>query len=316
MSTGVYKESLVELFLAYHNRDVESKLRQQAEETKMGQRLNELCDYYHLANHISGQVGTVTKWPRPGAELSRNDDSLSDFLFSRENSTPKIEAFKSCLRPPLVYTSKYPKNEKGFPVPPPQVSPPKQVSFLLDYSGSMAGSRINNAVDNIIHVFKTYINAEDSVSFSRFDHKLDLQFPMALKDEKRMHDKILACREEANGGTAFYDAVITTLSTFTSGVQSAAGATSDWLITLTDGGDCHSSNSLDHCITAVRRSNVNLFIIGLEVKTVTGLNLERIANEGASPNKLTKYVYAGDQKSLEQAFCDAGELLDGPVLLT
>ena len=338
----------MEKFLAYHNGDVESKLRQQADETAMGQRLNELCDYYHLANHISGKVGTVTEWPRPG--LSGNDDSLSDFLLSRENSTPKIEAFKSCLRPPLVFASEYPRNAIGFPVPVPSLPPPKQVAFLLDYSGSMRGSRIRNAVDNIIHVFKTYINAEDSVSFSRFDDELDTQFSMAIKDERRMLDKFLACREETNGGTAFYDAVISTLSTFTSGVQSAlygavistlstltsgvqsaasatlstltsgvqsvASAKSDWLITLTDGGDGHSSNSLDDCITAVRRSNVNLFIIGLQVDPATGLNLQRIANEGASPGKLTNYVFAGDQKSLEQAFCDAGELLDGPVLLT
>ena len=157
-SRTMYSSSIIDKVLVYHNDKLRAKLARQSEETFKGQRLNELCDRYHEQFHPPDtDKGTVNMWPRKGFE--DNDNKLSDFLRSQENSTVRINAFKASLKPPLEYKSVYPPSYGVQPF----VTPPKNVSFLVDYSGSMrrvfAGSTlISQALENVVNLLQDFIS--------------------------------------------------------------------------------------------------------------------------------------------------------------
>jgi hypothetical protein len=293
-----------------HNLGTAKKLESQAEETYKGQRLNELCDHYHAKfRSSSGLFGTVKRWPRP--EFEFNDNLLSDFLASQENSTAKIEEFKTALLPPLVYTSIYPASE-GMEV---RKSPPKQVAFLVDYSGSMSrkpdttGSTLmQQAIENVLSVYSHFIVNGDSVSLTLFDHEYNEIFPMALRSPE-MYDLIKNAPTPKRGGTSFYDSLIKVIQTLHGSGDNV------WIIALTDGEDQHSKKSLRDCINAVKSSKINLFLIGFMVNAKLASVLSSITK--VIPNeRVGKYITAGDKAALDAAFLDLASLFEGPVMLT
>ena len=299
---------VIDMILSVHNSGTAEKLAQQAEETFKGQRLNELCDHYHEKySSFGSSFGTVKIWPRSGFE--DNDNKLSAFLKSQENSSEKIEELKASLYPPLMYTSKYQSSGGIDPI----LHPPKQVAFLVDYSGSMkrvsdGSTLIEQALENVLNVFEEFIAVQDSVSFTLFDHQYNEIFPMSIKSAG-MFDKIKHSPPPKRGGTAFFDSMIALLDTF------PAGGRNDWIIALTDGEDQHSKQTLADCMTAVKKSHVNLFLIGFMVSNKLAGVLKSITNE-IRTDKIGKYITAIDKAALESAFADVATLMEGPIMLT
>ena len=303
-----FRPEIIDKILSYHNGKTAMKLFKQAEETYKGQRLNELCDHYHSTYKPSGSKGaTVKMWPRPG--LEHNDNLLSDFIASQENSSEKIEDFKLKLKPPLFYRSKYPYS-LGIS---PETTPPKQVAFLVDYSGSMrreiSGSTLmKQAIDNVLAVFVDYILDIDSVSFALFDHEYKPVFHMSNKSAN-MYDLIKNCPQPKRGGTAFFDSLIETISDIPD------TASNIWVIALTDGEDVHSKKTLSDCINLVKQSDINLFLIGFMVNSKVADTLNSITRE-VSKNYIGKYITASDKEALDEAFEEISVLMEGPVMLT
>ena len=307
-SSTMYTGSIIDKVLVYHNEKLRTKLARQSEETFKGQRLNELCDRYHEQFHPSNTTkGTVNIWPREGFE--DNDNKLSDFLRSQENSTVRIEAFKASLKPPLEYKSVYPPSYGVEPY----VIPPKNVSFLVDYSGSMrrvfAGSTlISQALENVVNLLQDFISDTDSVSFALFDHQYYEVFPLTRKNGG-MFDQIMKSPAPKRGGTAFYDSLCASIE----GIPE--GGNNNWIVALTDGEDQHSTTTLSECINTVRKANLNIFLIGFMVNDRVGKSLASITRE-VSKDKIGRYVTASDKNALERAFADIATLLDAPLMLT
>ena len=362
-----YSSALIDTLLEQHDRGTGEKLRNQEELTYMGQRLNELCDHYHQMNRdTNSPVGTVKLWPRQA--FHSNDNKLSDFIASQENSSPKIQQFMDSLYPTLHYTSKYDYNADGFPVEPKYTPPPKQVAFLVDYSSSMDGQRIQNAIDNVARLIESpdYFFDDDFISFARFDHEYDQVFPMTLKQNnvQMMLSKVRACRNEVKGATRFYDAINTCMS------QLNNASCSHWTVALTDGASSNDEIGIDQTISNINRydhmyctcrcesivnyqklliitntciithhmisfnltfchsihifcvfvciqysSSVNLQVIGFHVDSHVEVQLKKMCNSIQEP-KVGKYVYAGDNNALDEAFSELGDLISGPVLMT
>ena len=307
-SNTIYTSDVVDMVLAHHNEKLRVKLAQQAEETYKGQRLNELCDRYHEKFHPPDSTkGTVSIWPRKGFES--NDNKLLDFLRSQENSTVRIEAFKASLNPPLQYKSVYPPSY-GIE---PYVVPPKHVSFLVDYSGSMrrvfeGSTLISQALENVVNLLQDFISDIDSVSFALFDHQYYEVFPPTRKNGA-MFDEIMKSPAPKRGGTALYDSLCASIENI------PEGGKNDWIVALTDGEDQHSTTTLSECMNAVRRSTVNLFLIGFMVSDSVGKRLASITRE-VSKDNIGRYVTASDKNALEKAFADVATLLDAPLMLT
>ena len=245
-----YSSALIDALLEQHDRGTGAKLQNQEALTYMGQRLNELCDHYHQMNRdTNSPTGTVKLWPRQA--FRSNDNKLSDFIASQENSTPQIQQFMNSLNPTLNYSSKYEYNATGFPIEPKYVPPPKQIAFLVDYSGSMSGQRIQNAIDNVARLIESpdYFFDDDYISFARFDHNYDQVFPMMLKQNnlQTMLSKVKACRTEVNGATQFYDAINSCMQ------QLNDVSCSHWIVALTDGASSGDTIGIDQTIININR---------------------------------------------------------------
>jgi hypothetical protein len=63
---------------------------------------------------------------------------------------------------------------------------PKDVMFVLDYSGSMAGAKIKSAITNMKTVLTEHIFEQDNVGFLVFSNKLKCVFSLQQKSEKKM----------------------------------------------------------------------------------------------------------------------------------
>jgi hypothetical protein len=301
---NAYSKDIIDTLLGAHDVGINEKFAKQASETAKGQRLNELCDHYHERYcDRSKSIGTVVTWPRQGNE--DNDDKLSDFLFSQENSTPKINEFKSSVG--IAYNSVYPTDDIGYPVPhPPQAM--KTVSFLVDNSGSMSGSKLQDAVDNVSRIFADNVDDDDLVSMALFNHNYTPIFPFTIKkSDSSLSNKIASCRDRSDGSTAFYDAVIRALSEFPTRRDNC------WLIVLTDGEDVASRYSLEACKEKVKISNVKIFIIGFNCSQLSTL-LGSIA-AAAGPDNGT-YVSAEGSAGLMSAFNEVAALMEEPPMLT
>ena len=234
---------------------------------------------------------------------------MSEFIKSQENSTAKIDEFKKSLTPALEYESQYPQS-LGID---PKVVPAKRVAFLVDYSGSMkrvseGSTLISQALDNVVNLLQDFVSDNDCVSFSLFDHQYFEVFPM-MKKMPSMFDAIANAPSPKRGGTAFFDSLITIISSI------PEGGDNDWIIALTDGEDQHSENTLSDCLNSIRRSNINVFLIGFMVSERVAKGLSTIVKE-VCKGKIGRYITASDKRALEMAFADVASLMEVPIMMT
>ena len=113
---------------------------------------------------------------------------------------------------------------------------PKDVVFVLDYSGSMSGNRIKACVENILSIYDHCIFKPDRCAFicfaSRIEHVFDLQSKSdAIRQE-------LADSIKPSGGTYFRAAVQDAMMLLKIHTPSShETARGQWIIALTDGVD-------------------------------------------------------------------------------
>jgi Mg-chelatase subunit ChlD len=185
----------------------------------------------------------------------------------------------------------------------PMAEPEKTVIFCFDVSGSMSGNRIESARQNMLKIYDEYVNDMDTVSFIAFNHKSNVVFkPTTIQAKNRPKLREVASSAcQAGGGTAFYDA----LSDAAGMMNSADKNSPRWIIALTDGADQHSKLSLDKALGELRKSGVDLIIVGVELRNDVGQNCEKLAT--ASDKSM--FINATDLNELEEAFEAVAELI-------
>merc|ERR1712054_427012 len=175
----------------------------------------------------------------------------------------------------LEYQVQQAKDETGSLLKANDENSAKSVVFTVDVSGSMRGSRIERARDNLLKIFDEYIEDEDQLSMITFDHNTHEIFP--LQEVGRSRDRLRreasdACR--VKGGTAFYDALIKSSQSFTGSLPE----NQQWIIAITDGADQHSRNSLEQALAKVQASpgEPNLIIVGIELQSNIKPRMEKL----------------------------------------
>ncbi|ORY49937.1 vWA-like protein [Rhizoclosmatium globosum] len=167
-----------------------------------------------------------------------------------------------------------------------KVSAKKNITFVLDTSGSMSGTFIRTCRTSIKSIINDNCSVDDTISLIKFDHRFQPVFTNATKknDLQRMMYQI-DHNTEAEGGTAFYDAVAYALEDLSPAPKSKGDK---WIISLTDGedGSPNKIKSLQY-IQNVLHQNKD---IGLIVITVGALRTE------AEIQKMVSY--AGDKKGM------------------
>ncbi|MHA1991604.1 MAG: tetratricopeptide repeat protein [Candidatus Hodarchaeales archaeon] len=138
----------------------------------------------------------------------------------------------------------------------------KEITFILDYSGSMAGRRIRASVEGIIKIFTKQARDIDLVSLIIFHNNSETILEQTLKkDNEKMILQKINSLSQPNGTTAFYDAL-------ESGFRNFANNPSfnqRWMIVLTDGDDNSSKKATASSVAELAKKavGVNLVIIGV-----------------------------------------------------
>lgn len=149
-------------------------------------------------------------------------------------------------------------------------SGPRDYVFVLDKSGSMSGTLMNKAVDNLLTLFDKYLQPSDRLAFIVFNHKVDVKFNFL---EKGTGQAAAATRNKLNrsrqtgGTTACYDAINTALTMFERDSRSGvSGGRGQCIVALTDGEDNSSSigpSGLRQTFASGRGSETQLIMVGV-----------------------------------------------------
>merc|ERR1711907_196065 len=181
----------------------------------------------------------------------------------------------------------------------------KSVVFTVDVSGSMRGSRIERARDNLLKIFDEYIEDEDQLSMITFDDRTTEIFPLqevGMSRDRLRREASDACRVQ--GGTAFYDALIKSSESLKDGLPESQ----QWIIAITDGADQHSRNTLEQALAKVQASpgKPNLIIVGIELSSSYKPLMEKLTTVTES----SVFIDAsGGLQSLNEAFQQVAELI-------
>jgi len=183
----------------------------------------------------------------------------------------------------------------------------KSVVFCVDTSGSMRGSRIQKATDNLMMIFDRYMEDEDSMSLVSFSTSTEIRIPMqeiAVGRRSRLR-LMIGAGFDVQGGTAFWDAVDTCVDALR---QSPPGQ-QQWIVALTDGEDRHSQrHTLESARAAVERADgaANLIVIGIQLSPELKPAMERLCT---ATEKSIFIDASGDISSLDAAFEQVAEMI-------
>jgi Ca-activated chloride channel homolog len=147
---------------------------------------------------------------------------------------------------------------------------PLSIVILLDTSGSMSGTKLDNAKRSLSR-FLDRLNSGDEAMLITFDSR-----PHVVQDFTPDLDRIRRAirRMQGNGSTALYDAILTGLK------ESAKGHNRRHvLLLLSDGINTYGNAELQGTITQLRRSATELFAIGLETDILEELQQYRALTE-------------------------------------
>ncbi|NHK30649.1 MAG: tetratricopeptide repeat protein [Asgard group archaeon] len=140
-------------------------------------------------------------------------------------------------------------------------TPQKAVLYILDYSGSMSGSRNRASIRGSLDLFDTAIKDKDSVGIITFHTNSRIILP--LTDVRRNRTKIQGTIKgltRPSGNTALWDAVADGIDQ----IQTAA-TVQRWLVLLTDGEDNSSNRSARDIIRKIQKLKTTLNFVVISV---------------------------------------------------
>ena len=184
---------------------------------------------------------------------------------------------------------------------------PKDVLFVLDYSGSMAGSRIKASTQNILMVFNEYIKDDDRVMLNHFNTQVYTDVPLGKKrDIAGKFVEAVNRLSAPNGGTAFYDAVYGGAKTL------GQSKGKSYIIGLTDGEDNSSNQNPQDCAKILKLNKVS----GVIVINVEGAGDASGFNTIVSATSEGKVLTTSEgAEGIFKAFSEVAKMISGDVVL-
>lgn len=152
----------------------------------------------------------------------------------------------------------------------------KDVVFLVDYSKSMNGTRIQKSISLVNNTIEHYIKPEDRLAYIVFNQVSKIIFNLTPRGQESEYLQSEVKKYELPvGGTAFYDAIYIALQEFLAyhvsedrcvpfDVQEVKKENrGKWILAVIDGEDNVSTHSYGQIKRKLAKSLVNLVIIGL-----------------------------------------------------
>jgi Ca-activated chloride channel family protein len=238
-----------------------------------------------------------------------NDLPASDFRLMYQPAKGTIGATVLSYRPKdtedgyfLIMVSPKPRAEKN------AVSP-KDLVLALDRSGSMSGSKIEQAKSSLIYILRN-LNPGDRFNVIVYNDSVEALFPELVSNTRDNVEKALAMvdRIHPSGGTNMHDALGAAVKEVGSG---AAERRSRYIFFLTDGlptvGQTSEGAILKDTLTA-NATNARIFAMGIGYDVNVRL-LDRLAAENRG---VTNYVK--EREPLEPRISSLYAKLKNPVM--
>jgi len=185
-------------------------------------------------------------------------------------------------------------------------SPQKTVLYVLDYSGSMSGSRNRASIRGSIDLLDAAIKDKDSVGIITFNTQSSIVLPLAPVRNNRSRMKgIFQQLTQPNGNTALWDAITMGINQ----LEQISG-TQEWLVVLTDGEDNSSRITSRDVIRQIEKLKAGLNFVVISVGDI-GQD-EAILMSLCDTVSGTFIKITGAQsvhKEIEKAFKTVGQLM-------
>ena len=176
-------------------------------------------------------------------------------------------------------------------------NPPKNIIFVLDTSGSMAGGFIETCRRSIIEIVTQYMGPSDTVSLYTFNTSVrKVFFKKSIETDMNEIQHNVNHNTRVGGMTAFYKAVRMAINDMNNdGMENS----SQWIVALTDGADNQSRPITCHNIASdVKKNDVNLIVITVgSISTINDILMLTDASE-----KGMHIEAAGGADAISEAF--------------
>lgn len=188
----------------------------------------------------------------------------------------------------------------------------KDLIFLLDNSGSMAGGLIRKAVENMVSLYDEHVNSEDRLSVYTFSTTVNQRIRMMKKGSGQEAEAIrrqMLSLTRTGGLTACYDAIWNALDNFQ--ISKKTGNRMKVIVCLTDGDDNMSKHKPGELMFRFNSDkdaqNVMLIIIAVG-RLKSADTLRRIA-QSSKDGQLVEAI--NGLQDLDEAFKQVSQLIAG-----
>ena len=160
------------------------------------------------------------------------------------------------------------------------------LTFVIDASGSMAGSRMNATITGMKHIFDN-LNPTDRVAVKVFNDEVRDIMGLRMKSTVRWNVLADDIRASVGGRTAMRDAILSAIETINWGVNVDGVPSQREIVVFTDGDDNRSSVSYQRLKTVMhtmtpddgkRRRKLFITLIGCGMENTYQNSLRRLCN--------------------------------------
>jgi Mg-chelatase subunit ChlD len=189
----------------------------------------------------------------------------------------------------------------------------KRIAIALDYSGSMSGTKIRSAVENILSLFDDQIQPQDQIMLLHFNYQIvtDVHPFTSKEGHEEEIRSIIQSLTRPSHGTALYDAMSECIRCMsgTAPVPGSGGG-NDWIVVLTDGEDTGSKISKEAIQKSLSQGAYGVIVIGVGAD-VNHTELEKLT----LCNPRGFYVKAsGDKEGITRAFGQVRNLMQENIV--
>jgi Mg-chelatase subunit ChlD len=185
---------------------------------------------------------------------------------------------------------------------------PKDIIFVVDYSGSMSGGKIRRARKGVQDVVAEQVTALDRASVIKFNGRVQILTQSLVPASSSELHRAIAGLTSPNGGTALWDGIGAALSQLRDdqrnrGMNQQNDNREPWIICVTDGEDNRSRRDEPASLARdIATQGANIIILSVGVDSPAAMSHMRKVVSGASDDLIGELIDIEGGDQLDEAF--------------
>lgn len=185
---------------------------------------------------------------------------------------------------------------------------PKDIVFVVDYSGSMAGGKIRRARKGVLDVIAQQVTDIDRASVIMFNGRVETLTSHLIHGKSDELSRAVESLSSPNGGTALWDGIGTALGQLQDdqrgrGMNRQNDNRDPWIICITDGQDNRSKAfNPGRLAQDINQQEANIIILSVGVTDAGAMVDMQNVVKGAAEGKIGELIDIEGGDQLEEAF--------------